>query len=179
MHAALFMALTRSIVRASTTAGLSPSDGLTQTNRLLTADSTNGMFVTLFYSQLDPQKNELTYVNAGHNPPLHYRAQEKELTELNSTGIMLGFTDQVKHKQRTVGLQPNDFVVYYTDGVTEAMNDLNEQFGEERLREIILAQRDQTPRAMMGALQQSIAAFVGTRAQSDDITIVIVKRTAP
>ncbi len=176
MHAALFMALTRSVVRASTTAGLSPADGLTQTNRLLCADSTNGMFVTLFYTQLDPQKNELTYVNAGHNPPLHYRARKQDLAELKATGIMLGFTDLVRHNQRSVQLEPNDFVVFYTDGVTEAMNDQNEQFGEERLHDLLLAQRDQTPRDMMRALQHSLSAFVGRRAQSDDITVVIAKR---
>jgi len=177
MHAALFMALTRSVVRASTTAGLSPADGLTQTNRLLVADSTNGMFVTLFYMQLDPQKNELTYVNAGHNPPLLYRAKEKDLMELKSTGIMLGFTDMVVHKQRTVQLEPNDIVVIYTDGVTEAMDEHNEQFGDDRLHDVILAQRDQTPQEMMQALRQSVSAFVGNRNQSDDITVVIVKRT--
>lgn len=177
MHAALFMALTRSVVRASTTAGLAPSDGLTQTNRLLCADSTNGMFVTLFYTQLDTLKNELTYVNAGHNPPFHYRAKEQDLTELKSTGIMLGFTNTVTHKQRAVLIEPNDFIVFYTDGVTEAMNEQNEQFGEERLRDLLLSQREQTPRAMMIALQQSLLAFVGNRNQSDDITVVIAKRT--
>jgi len=177
MHAALFMALTRSVVRASTTAGLSPADGLTQTNRLLVADSTNGMFVTLFYMQLDPQKNELTYVNAGHNPPLHYRAKEKDLVELKATGIMLGFTDIVVHKQRSVQLEPNDFVVIYTDGVTEAMDEQNEQFGDDRLSDLILAQHDQTPQEMMLALRHAVSAFVGNRNQSDDITVVIVKRT--
>lgn len=177
MHAALFMALTRSVVRASTTAGLTPSDGLTQTNRLLVADSTNGMFVTLFYTQLDTLKNELTYVNAGHNPPLHYRAKEQDLTELKSTGIMLGFMDTVKHNQRVEAIEPNDFIVLYTDGVTEAMNEQNEQFGEERLHTLLLAQREQPPRAMMLALQQSLSTFVGNRNQSDDITVVIAKRT--
>ena len=176
MHAALFMALTRSVVRASTTAGLSPADGLTQTNRLLCADSTNGMFVTLFYTQLDPVKNELVYVNAGHNPPLHYRALTKELTELKATGIMLGFTEMVRHKQNSVQLEPNDFLVLYTDGVTEAMNEENEQFGEERLHEVLLSQRDQSPAAMMRALRDSVTVFVGNRSQSDDITVVIAKR---
>lgn len=178
MHAALFMALTRSVVRASTTAGLSPADGLTQTNRLLVADSTNGMFVTLFYMQLDPQKNELTYVNAGHNPPLHYRAREKDLVELKATGIMLGFTELVVHKQRAVLVEPNDFVVIYTDGVTEAMNEQNDQFGEERLQTLLLAQRDQTPHDMLQSLRDSLVAFVGNRNQSDDITVVIAKRTS-
>jgi sigma-B regulation protein RsbU (phosphoserine phosphatase) len=136
------------------------------------------MFVTLFYMQLDPQKNELTYVNAGHNPPLHYRAREKDLVELKATGIMLGFTELVVHKQRAVLVEPNDFVVIYTDGVTEAMNEQNEQFGEERLQTLLLAQRDQTPHDMLQSLRDSLVAFVGNRNQSDDITVVIAKRTS-
>lgn len=176
MHAALFMALTRSIVRASATAGLSPADGLTQTNRLLCVDSVNGMFVTLFYSQLDPQRNELTYVNAGHNPPLHYRTKEKMLAELGATGIMLGFDDSRRLEQRSVKLEPGDFVVFYTDGVTEAMNELNDQYGEERLRDLIHANSSASPSEIMHALCDSLALFVGSRAQSDDITIVIAKR---
>ncbi len=178
MHAALFMALTRSIVRASTTAGLSPADGLTQTNRLLCVDSVNGMFVTLFYSQLDPQKNELTYVNAGHNPPLHYHSKEKMLVELTATGIMLGFDDSRRLEQRSVKLEPGDFVLFYTDGVTEAMNDQNDQYGDERLRDLLHANSSASTSEMLHALRGSIADFVGNHAQSDDITIVIAKRLA-
>jgi sigma-B regulation protein RsbU (phosphoserine phosphatase) len=178
MHAALFMALTRSIVRASTTAGLSPADGLTQTNRLLCVDSVNGMFVTLFYSQLDPQRHELTYVNAGHNPPLHYHSKERMLVELTATGIMLGFDDSRRLEQRSVKLEPGDFVLFYTDGVTEAMNEQNEQYGEERLRDLLLANSGASTSEMLHALRGSLADFVGDRAQSDDITIVIAKRLA-
>lgn len=176
MHAALFMALTRSIVRASTTAGLSPADGLTQTNRLLCVDSINGMFVTLFYSQLDPVKNELTYVNAGHNPPLHYRAKERMLAELTATGIMLGFDDSRRLEQRLVKLEPGDFVIFYTDGVTEAMNEQYDQYGEERLRDLIHANSSASPGEILRALRDALAGFVGSHPQSDDITIVIAKR---
>jgi serine phosphatase RsbU (regulator of sigma subunit) len=178
MHAALFMALTRSIVRASTTAGLSPADGLTQTNRLLCADSVNGMFVTLFYSQLDPQKHELTYVNAGHNPPLHYRSKEKMLAELTATGIMLGFDESRRLEQRSVKLEPGDFVLFYTDGVTEAMNEQNDQYGEERLWDLLHVNSSASASDLLHAVRISLAGFVGNRAQSDDITIVIAKRLA-
>jgi sigma-B regulation protein RsbU (phosphoserine phosphatase) len=170
------MALTRSIVRASATAGLSPADGLTQTNRLLCVDSVNGMFVTLFYSQLDPVKHELTYVNAGHNPPLHYRAKERMLTELTATGIMLGFDDSRRLEQRSVKLEPSDFVVFYTDGVTEAMNEQYDQYGEERLRDLLHANSNASASEILRSLRDSLAGFVGNRAQSDDITIVIAKR---
>jgi phosphoserine phosphatase RsbU/P len=119
MHAALFMALTRSVLRAATTAGQSPVDSVNQSNRLLCADSTGGMFVTMFYAQLDSAKNEMTYVNAGHNPPYLYRAKEKKIEELERTGIMLGFDEEMRFEQRAVQFYPGDFIVFYTDGVTE------------------------------------------------------------
>jgi sigma-B regulation protein RsbU (phosphoserine phosphatase) len=176
MHAALFMALTRSTLRASTLAARSPAEGLTQTNRLLCGDSTGGMFVTLFYAQLNPAKNDLLYVNAGHNPPLHYRAAKKELVELERTGIMLGFDDAHKFDQRSVQFQPGDFVFFYTDGVTESVNAENEQFGEDRLRRILRDHPGESPQEILRALQQSLNAFTGDIAPFDDITIVIAKR---
>lgn len=175
MHAALFMALTRSVLRAATTAGNIPADALMLTNRLLCADSTGGMFVTLFYGQLDPVRNEMTYVNAGHNPPLVYRAQAKRFDELGRTGIMLGFDETANLGQRAVQFAPGDFVVLYTDGVTEAFNAADEQFGEERLQQVLLENQTATPQEMLQALRGELANFVGDRAQSDDITIVIAQ----
>lgn len=175
MHAALFMALTRSVLRAATTAGQLPAASVTQSNRLLCADSTGGMFVTLFYAQLDPAKNEMTYVNAGHNPPFLFRAKEKTIEELDRTGIMLGFDEQVRFEQRVVQFRPGDFIVFYTDGVTEAFNSADEQFGEERLLELIRAGAEQSPDEMLQTLRRQLTDFVGERAQSDDITIVIAK----
>ena len=176
MHAALFMALTRSTLRASTLAAPTPVDGLNQANRLLCADSTGGMFVTLFYGQFDPVASRMTYVNAGHNPPLLYRAQKEELAELTRTGIVVGFDETHTYKQRAVRLQRGDFILFYTDGVTESVNAQNEQFGEERLRRIILKNRSRSPDEIMQALQQSLAEFTGDIPAFDDVTIVIVKR---
>ena len=175
MHAALFMALTRSVLRAATTSGHLPADGLMLTNRLLCADSTGGMFVTLFYGQLDPIRNEITYVNAGHNPPLVYRAKEHRFDELDRTGIMLGFDDAATLKQKLVQFSPGDFVVFYTDGVTEAFNHDDEQFGDERLHDVLLVNQAASPQEMLRTLRGVLANFVGDRAQSDDITIVIAK----
>jgi serine phosphatase RsbU (regulator of sigma subunit) len=175
MHAALFMTLTRSVMRAATTAHQSPADSVTQSNRLLCADSTGGMFVTLFYAQLDSAKNEMTYVNAGHNPPLLYRARTQTLIELTRTGIMLGFDAAMPFEQRRAQFEQGDFIVLYTDGVTEALNARDEQFGEERLRTVIYHHCSASPAIMLQALRNELSDFVGNRLQSDDITIVIVK----
>lgn len=176
MHAALFMALTRSTVRASALSAPSLAEGITQANRLLCADATGGMFVTLFCAQIDPRKNEITYVNAGHNPPLIYRARDRELIELTRTGIMLGFMEGFAFQQRAVALAENDFILFYTDGVTEALNAHEEQFGEARLRAVMLDHPHASPGDLLAALQNALREFIGDTAPFDDITIVIAKR---
>jgi sigma-B regulation protein RsbU (phosphoserine phosphatase) len=176
MPAALFMALSRSILKASVTATLSPAEGISQANRLICADSTNSMFVTLFYGRLDPRTGELLYVNAGHNPPLVYRAQRDELIELTPTGMVLGIFDSVDFKQRTAQLDPGDFILLYTDGISEAMDMHGNLFGEERLRQVLLDNRQASTEAIAQAVEGAVTAFTGAAARSDDITFVIARR---
>jgi len=105
MPAALFMALTRSIVRASLDQATSPVEGVTKANRLICSDSTSTMPVTLFLNQLDANKGVLTYVNAGHNPPIHYIAASDSFKALVRTGIFLGFDDGAFSQQVGANLQ--------------------------------------------------------------------------
>jgi sigma-B regulation protein RsbU (phosphoserine phosphatase) len=176
MPAALFMALSRSIIRASVTSTRSPAEDIDQANRLICADSTDSMFVTLFYAQLDPETGELVYVNAGHNPPLLYRANQDELIELTRTGMVLGLFEAVDFEQRTVQLDPADFILLYTDGVSEAMDAHNREFGKERLRRILLDNRRASAEDVAEAIEQALTAFTGEAAPSDDITFVIGRR---
>ncbi|MGH2593109.1 MAG: PP2C family protein-serine/threonine phosphatase [Anaerolineae bacterium] len=176
MPAALFMALTRSIVRASMAGASSPADGIVRANRLICADAMNGMFVTLFYAQLNPATGELMYVNAGHNPPLLYRADRDELMKLTRTGMALGLFETAEFEQRTVRLNAGDFVVLYTDGVTEALDAQGQEFGEERLRRVILDSRRASAQDIITALQRATGQFAGATAPFDDSTLVIAKR---
>lgn len=176
MPAALFMAVTRSIVRASVGRAPSPADGITHANRLICADSTRGMFVTLFYALLDPASGECTYVNAGHNPPLLCSAGQDELTPLALTGMPLGIMADTSFEQRTLRLDPGDFVVFYTDGVTDATNAHLQDFGMERLRRVILEHRNAPAVEVMDALGRAIHGFIGSAAPFDDIAILIVRR---
>ena len=177
MGAALFMALSRSIVRASAIAATSPSACITQANRLICDDAANGMFVTLFYAQLDSVKGELTYVNAGHNPPLLYHAEEDNLIELTRTGLVLGINPDCVYDERSVRLNEGDFVVLYTDGVTDASNAQEQAFGDENLRRIILERRHASAAEMVAAIDQALRDFIGAAAQFDDITVMVAKRT--
>jgi sigma-B regulation protein RsbU (phosphoserine phosphatase) len=176
MPAALFMALSRSILKASVTGTRSPAEGISQANRLICADSTNSMFVTLFYGRLDLKTGELLYVNAGHNPPLVYRAQRDELIELSPTGMVLGIFDGVDFEQRTAQLDPGDFILLYTDGISEAMDINGNLFGEERLRQVLLDNRQASTEAIAEAVERAVTAFTGAAARSDDITFVIARR---
>jgi phosphoserine phosphatase RsbU/P len=176
MPAALFMALTRSIVRASVLNAPSPLDGLLRANRLVCADAAGGMFVTLFYGDLNTTTGELIYVNAGHNAPLLYQAGQDQLVKLIRTGMPLGVEYWSAYEQRSVQLQPGDFVMLYTDGVTDAVNAQEQEFGEERLRRIVLENRAAPAADMLAATVRALEEFTGPATPFDDITLVVAKR---
>ena len=174
--AALFMGLTRSIVRASLAAADSPAQGLTEVNRLLCAESTSGMFVTLFFVQLDPAVGEMVYVNAGHNPPYLLRAESGEVVRLTRTGMALGLMEGHELDQGRVRLDPGDALLLFTDGVTEALNDPGEMFSDSRLQEFLLAHRSDRAADLAEGLEVALSSFMGGAAPHDDITLVAIKR---
>jgi sigma-B regulation protein RsbU (phosphoserine phosphatase) len=176
MPAALFMALTRSVVRASVHGSSMPAKAIARANRLICADSTRGMFVTLFYAQLHLETGELTYVNAGHNPPLLYDAHHAQLTRLAPTAMALGVLPDFPFEQGTIRLEPADFLLLYTDGVTDATNAELQGFGMQRLERAILDHHDASAAGVMAALEEQIRAFSGSAAQFDDVAILITKR---
>jgi sigma-B regulation protein RsbU (phosphoserine phosphatase) len=176
MPAALFMALARSIVRTSAAAARSPAEAITHANRLICADSTDSMFVTLFYGRLDPATGDLTYVNAGHNPPLFYQAGTDDPTRLTRTGMALGIQVAAPFEERTVRLQAGDFVLLYTDGVTDALNADGQPYGEAALVQALAPQRHRSAAQILAGLDRSLREYVGNTQPFDDITLMLVKR---
>jgi sigma-B regulation protein RsbU (phosphoserine phosphatase) len=176
MPAALFMVLTRSIVRASVIGAAFPAEGIAQANQLICADAVTGMFVSLFYAHLDPGTGEMTYVNAGHHPPLCYRASQDELLPLSRTGMMLGVLADTPFEQRTVRLDPGDFVLSYTDGVTDAIDAQEQTFGMERLQRTVFEQRHTPAAGLLAALERDVDNFCGAGTPFDDIAVVVTKR---
>lgn len=172
--AALFMALSRTLLHVSGGNSTDPTAAIRQANRWIYEDGRSSMFVTVFYGMLDPAGMRFSYVNAGHNPPLLVRGTGVE--ELGgSRGIALGVVPDVAIGSTTLELRHGDLLVLYTDGVTEAFNDLNEAFGEERLREYVRSNCAKPAPAVLEGLVAEIRRFTGTAAQSDDITLVVVK----
>lgn len=175
--AAMFMALSRSLVRAAALDGSSPALALTRANRWITRDSESGMFVTLFYGILQPESGVLRYSCAGHNPPLLFRRADDAVIELTTPGIALGVLEEVVLGEATVTLAAGDLLVCYTDGVTEAIAADDEPFDVARLVETVLAQRAASAAEVLNAITEALAQFTDSRAPFDDITLVVLKRT--
>ncbi|MCM2465514.1 SpoIIE family protein phosphatase [Methanoculleus oceani] len=173
--AALFMALSRTLVRASASQNLDPAGSILEANRYICMDSKTSMFVTLFYGILDTRKRTFSYVNAGHNPPLLFRAGSSEATLLMGKGIALGIFDEIELELVQLQLNPGDTVVFYTDGVTEATNERDEEYGMERLTALISGLLDRGAREMIDAIVEDVTAHAGNQPQFDDITLVVLK----
>ena len=181
MPAALFMALTRSILRASMDQIEIPMEGMQRANRLICEDSTSGMFVTIFFALLDPSNNELTYVNAGHNPALFFqhgkRTGQGVLSQLARTGMALGVDPDTTYEQRTIRLKPGDFVVLYTDGVIDALNANTEDFGMDNLESVILEAREEPAAEIASRMERQLREFIGNQPLFDDSTFVILRHS--
>jgi sigma-B regulation protein RsbU (phosphoserine phosphatase) len=134
-------------------------------------------FITLFMAVLDPTEGSLTYVNAGHNFPFILRTQQSSIQPLFSTGLPLGMFDGVEFQQETVKLDPSEYLVLYTDGVTEAMNKSFEEYGEKRLRQMMIGNSDKSASVFMGGIVSDVDKFVAGEPQSDDLTMLVLKRT--
>ncbi|PKL62387.1 MAG: serine/threonine protein phosphatase [Methanomicrobiales archaeon HGW-Methanomicrobiales-2] len=173
--AALFMALSRTLVRASASENPDPARSILEANRYICMDSKTCMFVTLFYGILDTLKGTFTYVNAGHNPPILFREGSSIAELLQGKGIALGIFDDIELELVELRLNPGDTVVFYTDGVTEATNERDEEYGMERLTTLIPKLVDLGAREMIEAIVEDVTAHAGSQPQFDDITLVVLK----
>jgi sigma-B regulation protein RsbU (phosphoserine phosphatase) len=173
--AALFMALSRIVIRVSASWFSRSSEAIAFANPVISRDSKTGMFVTVFYGVLDNASRTLTYVNAGHNPPLLLRAGSGTAEELEATGIAIGAMDDATYRQREVALAAGDVIVLYTDGVTEAVNTRDEMFEIPRLIEVIHRTRAGAAHEMVEAIIAAVSEFSRDQPQYDDITLMVVK----
>jgi serine phosphatase RsbU (regulator of sigma subunit)/putative methionine-R-sulfoxide reductase with GAF domain len=173
--AAMFMTLSRSLVRAAALDGSSPSVALGRANRWITRDSDSAMFVTLFYGVLEPGSATLRFTCAGHNPPLLFRAADGSVAEITTPGMALGVIEEAILGEAEVTLELGDVLVCYTDGLTEAINGEDEAFGVPRLIEVIGAHHAESAAAIVGAINAGLLSFT-ERPPFDDLTLVVIKR---
>ncbi|NCC35854.1 MAG: serine/threonine protein phosphatase, partial [Chloroflexia bacterium] len=170
--AALFMALSRSLVRAAALDGASPSVALERANRWINRDSESGMFVTLFYGILQPETGQVRYSVAGHNPPLHYHARDATFTELRTPGIALGVLDEIQLNEAEVCLAPGDILLCYTDGATETIDEGKSEFGTDRLRDLIRLHHLEHAEVLVEAILQAVTTYGRGQPPYDDITLL-------
>jgi sigma-B regulation protein RsbU (phosphoserine phosphatase) len=175
---ALYMALSRTVIRTTAFTGRSPASTLMRANKLILNDSRSDLFLSGCYAKLDTSTGRLIYCNAGHNPPLWLRVDEGEFVELRTRGIILGAFADIELDERRVDVACGDLLVFYTDGVTEAVTLYEEEFGVERLREVIAAHAQGSAQEVLQAIVDAVNAFEADTPPSDDLTLVVVKRVS-
>jgi phosphoserine phosphatase RsbU/P len=172
--AALFMALSRTVLRAVALGRHSPAQTLMRVNEILDNDAQTDLFVTVFYAVWNPETKMLTYANGGHNPPL-LLGENGRRHLLNGQGMALGVLPDITVQQNRIQVQPGDTILFYTDGVTEAMNEDYDEFGLERLEITAVQHRKQPAQEILNAITQAIRDHAGGTPQFDDITLVVMK----
>jgi phosphoserine phosphatase RsbU/P len=176
MPAALFMTLIRTLIRAAAKEQSSPAEVLRQVNELLVPDSKNSMFVTVFYGIVSLDSGQFIYANAGHNPPVIKRTDQDELIELPPTGIVLGVFDDIQVGEKEEKIYPGDWVLLYTDGITEAFSPSDEMFGTTRLYDLIRYYKFSTASELIDRIENTVFDFIKGTEISDDMTLTVIYR---
>jgi len=173
--ASLFMTVTQTLNKTEATSGRGPGDILARVNNDLCWENPSFMFVTLFMGVLNVRTGDLAFSNGGHNPPyLILREGRIEPLELTD-GLALGIERDVRYRAKHVSLLPGDTVFLYTDGVTEAMNQKQELFTQNRLAEALFLSRRRSPDHMAAEIMGRLQVFCEGAPQADDITLLIVR----
>ncbi len=174
--AALFMALSRTLMRATSMSGRMPADALRRTNTLIMSDARSDLFVTVFYGLLHPRSGNFSYANAGHNPPLWFNVRTGEMQRLQQHGMALGVIIDMPLSEYNIQIEHGDVLALYTDGVTEALNIDGEEFGVDRLEHVMQASADRSAEEIVAAIEAAVDEFVGNEPPFDDFTLVVLKR---
>ncbi len=172
--AALLMANLQASLRALASDGKSVKNMVGKINDLVYQNTTSDKFITFFYGELSVQESAFTYTNAGHNPPILFH-QDGSYQFLKTGGIILGMMPHMAYDEETIQLQSNDILVLYTDGITEAQNQEEEEFGEERLIQKIYENLTLPAEDISEQILEAVKTFSNEANQTDDITLLVVK----
>ncbi|MGF1514861.1 MAG: PP2C family protein-serine/threonine phosphatase [Elainellaceae cyanobacterium] len=178
--AGLIMTMLRGMLRAEVLNQHSPARILQHLNHVMYSDLENSnRFVTLFYSEYDPQTRLLSYSNAAHNPPLLWRAATRSIHRLDtSSGMLIGLDIDSQYDEERVQLQAGDTVLYFTDGFTDAASATGSRFGEESIERLFqsVCSQGYSPQEILDYLFEQVQAFVGlARQRDDDMTLVVLQ----
>jgi serine phosphatase RsbU (regulator of sigma subunit)/putative methionine-R-sulfoxide reductase with GAF domain len=177
MPAALYMTVTRTLIRAFAKRYTSPTRVFRQVNEQLLKETPNSLFVTGLYAILDLISGKLVYCNAGHNLPILLQKNTSELCLLEKGGIALGVVEDGKLADHFFQLESGDILMLYTDGVTDTFSSTGEQYGDERLYEALKGGNFSSVHAMLEHIRNQLDAFRGNAPIEDDLTILAIKKT--
>ncbi len=173
--AALLMANLQATLRGQTLSCTCARDCLDRANNLLYQSTDSEKYATLFYGILDPAQHSLAFTNAGHNYPFLISSDGK-VERLKTIGIPLGFLEDFEFSEHTVPFKVGDVLVLFSDGISEAMNKHEEEFEEERILQVIKSNMDESPHQMIENLISSVREHADGEEQSDDMTLLVIKR---
>jgi len=178
--ASLIMAMCRSVLRSQAPHQLSPATALRLVNAQLFPDIKEDMFISMAYAVLDKNTATITFCRAGHDAPLLYKALDQSVTRINPPGMALGIDSGGVFNRVTadfsLSLERDDCLVLYTDGVTEALNSMGDEFGMANVIQSIQASASEGAAGIITRLTDDLRAFVGTYPQHDDITLIVIRK---
>ncbi|OYO27921.1 SpoIIE family protein phosphatase [Janthinobacterium sp. PC23-8] len=173
--AALFMAVSRTLLRAIAAAASGPGECLARANNLLVQENEQNMFITLFYGILDTRSGQLVYANGGHTLPFLIHSNATVTTLEGTGGMALGVMEDIVYAEKTVFLAPDTTLLLYTDGITEAFNPFDQAFGEQRLAEQLVQSATLKTEPLLTELVACVQTFAAGAPQSDDITCLAMR----
>jgi sigma-B regulation protein RsbU (phosphoserine phosphatase) len=179
--ASLIMAICRSVLRSTAPQDPSPSDVLQKVNRQLYPDIKEDMFISMAYTVLDHAHNTITLARAGHDAPLLYKRSAKTVTPIKPPGMAVGIDsgdvfDRIT-RDFSVELERDDCLIFYTDGITEALDAQGDEFGMERMMQSVQASAENGAPAIVNRVTEDVRNFMGSQPQHDDITLIVVRKT--
>lgn len=174
--AALFMALSVTVLRFGMQLSLSPAELLDRANNLILENQRSRMFATIFVGYLDTETGEMQFASAGHNPPIRYCAADNICIDVVASGVAVGVFSSATFDESMVTLESEDVLIIYTDGITEIINPHEEDYGEDRLRRFIMDNRHMPAQELTEAVIDDINAFSEEEGSFDDETLIIIKR---
>lgn len=176
LPAAILVSNLQATLRSQTFTCDSCKQIIANSNNLLYRSSEPSKFATLFYGILNSGSHEIVFCNAGHNNPLLF-SYEKELLELKTGGIMIGSFPDLLFEESKIIIEKGSTIVIYSDGISEAMNENEEEYGEDNLKITVLNNLNKSPNSIIENILSDVEKFVGGAPQSDDMTLVVIKRT--
>lgn len=175
--AALFMAVSRTLLRAAGLSGVSSAECVSYVNKLLCKESLEAMFVTGIYGIYNSHTGTIDYTNAGHTPPYLLKENGEVEAVPVETNFVMGVFDDLTYQSGEIRMSPNDTLILYTDGVTEAFDSQGRQFGSKRLETVLRELTgERSASHLLKDITDQVSAFSQGRPQSDDITLMIIKR---